>query len=146
MKLSPAAEIAVRGVLVLAEQYGQGPVTLQRICERRKLPRQYLVKIFADLARAGLIQPVRGKHGGFQLAREPGGITVLQVVEAVEGPIALNLCQHSPPQCPDIECRIRPVWSRLQKAVRDELGKLTLAQCVAEADATCRKPQRGQAG
>jgi len=132
MKLSPAAELAVRGVLVLAEQYGQRPVTLQRICERRTLPRQYLVKIFADLTRAELIQPIRGKNGGFCLARDPHEITVLQVIEAVEGPLALNLCQHNPPQCDDIHCRIRPVWARLQKAMHDELGKLTLAQCLAE--------------
>lgn len=136
MKLSPAAELAVRGVLVLTEEYGQRPVTLQRICDRRKLPRQYLVKIFSDLTRAGLIQPIRGKNGGFSLARDPREITVLQVIEAVEGPLALNLCQHNPPLCDDSHCRIRPVWTRLQKAMRDELGKLTLAQCLAEAGHT----------
>ena len=139
MKLSPAAELAVRGVLVLTEEHGQRPVTLQRICERRKLPRQYLVKIFADLTRAGLIQPIRGKNGGFCLARDPHEITVLQVIEAVEGPLALNLCQHNPPLCDDSRCRIRPVWTRLQKAMRDELGKLTLAQCLAEADETTHR-------
>ena len=130
MRLSPAAELAVRGVLILAEHYGHGPVTLAKICERRQLPKQYLTKIFASLAKVGLITPIRGKKGGYQLGRDPRDITVLQVIEAVEGPIALNYCQHSPPKCNEPNCPLRAVWSELQAIVRAKLGAVTLAQCV----------------
>jgi len=130
MRLSPAAELAVRGVLILAENHGQRPVTLETICKRRDLPRQYLVKIFASLARAELVTPIRGKRGGYVLAREPRDVTILDVIEAVEGPLVLNLCQHDPPKCQQTNCPIRPLWGRLQDAVRRELGGMTLQNCL----------------
>jgi Rrf2 family protein len=134
MKLSPAAEFAIRGVSLLAQEYGQGPVTLDTICNARDLPKQYLVKIFASLARAELITPVRGKKGGYMLARPPREITLLNVVEAVEGPIFMNFCQHSPPKCERTHvCQIKPVWDRLQHAVRAELAGMTLADCAGDA-------------
>lgn len=134
MKLSLAAELAVRGVMVLSERYGQGPVTLDVICASRELPKQYLTKIFASLVKAGLVTPIRGKHGGYTLMRKPAEITVLEVVEAVEGPIILNFCQQSPPQCDRTNCRIRPVWADLQKTIRQKLGSLSLADCLASGE------------
>jgi len=130
MKLSPAAEFAVRGVLVLTERYGQGPVCLDAICAKRKLSKQYLTKIFSLLSRADLVTAIRGKHGGYMLARRPEDISLLEVIEAVEGPIALNFCQHTPPKCWEPNCRVRPVWTELQKIVRQRLGSVKLSDCV----------------
>lgn len=130
MKLSPAAELAVRGITVLAEQYGNGPVTLDTVCAKRDLPKQYLVKIFAALARAELVTPVRGKRGGYLLARDPREVTLLNVIEAVEGPIIMNLCQHTPPKCDNVGCKIRPIWCSIQEFVRSKLGGMTLSQCL----------------
>ena len=130
MKLSMAAELAVRGILVLAEEYGRGPVTLDKVCARRDLPKQYLVKIFSLLTKADLITPVRGKKGGYLLSREPASISALEVIEAVEGPLALNLCQHEVPKCDDVDCPLRPVWTKLQKFVRRELGAVSLGDCL----------------
>ncbi len=133
MRLSPAAEFAVRGALVLAERSGQGPVTLGTICSQRDLSRQYLVKIFALLIKAGIITPVRGKRGGYLLARDPASITLLEVIEAVEGPIILNLCQRIPPRCDRYQCALRPVWSGLQRDIRSRLGSISLASCLGKA-------------
>lgn len=131
MRLSPAAELAVRGVLVLAEHHGEGPVSLKTICTTRSLPKQYLVKLFALLAKADIVTPVRGKGGGFIMARDPKGITLLEVIEAVEGPIALNFCQHSPPKCEAGACSIRKVWSELQDIFKKKLDAVTVAQCLS---------------
>ena len=103
MKISPAAEFAVRGVLVLAEQYGQGPVTLNAVCDERHLPKQYLSKLFASLAKADLVTPIRGKRGGYVLTRDPKGITLLEVIEAIEGALGAELLPARPLQvrrCP----------------------------------------------
>jgi Rrf2 family transcriptional regulator, cysteine metabolism repressor len=135
MKLSPAAEFAVRGVLVLADRYGQGPVTLDTICAQRDLPKQYLVKIFASLTKANLVTPVRGKKGGYLLSRDPSGITLLEVVEAVEGTIVLNLCQTNPPQCENDGCPLRPIWTEIQDVIRTRLGSVTLGSCVNQGKA-----------
>jgi len=139
MRLSPAAEFAVRGILVLAEGYGDGPVTLDTICKLRDLSKQYLVKIFASLSRAKLITPVRGKKGGYLLARDPKDITVLDVIEAVEGPVTLNFCQMSPPQCERNGCPMRPVWADLQDTIRTKLASMTLAGCVATVKKSRKK-------
>ena len=84
MRLSPAAELAIRGVLVLAACQADGPVTLETICRRRKLPKQYLTKIFGALGRAGLVTPIRGKRGGYLLSRRPEKITLGQITQFVE--------------------------------------------------------------
>jgi len=132
MRLSPAAEFGIRGVAVLAEEYGRGPIPLEAICQRRQgLSREYLVKIFGSLVKAGIVRTVRGKKGGFLLAREPGDITLLEVIEAIEGRIALNYCQHEPPRCDEVDCPLRKMWTELQHIVRDKLGSVTLATCTA---------------
>lgn len=133
MKLSPAAEFAVRGALVLAENYGKGPTTLDSICEARGLSKQYLVKIFSALTRAGLVTPIRGKKGGYLLARDPSEINLLDLVEAVEGPIAVNFCQHIPPQCDQSDCGLRSMWTEIQDFIRGKLGGMTLDQCLEDA-------------
>jgi Rrf2 family protein len=131
MKLSPAAELAIRGVVVLAENYGEGPVTLKTICQGRDLPKQYLVKLFSLLAKADIITAVRGKRGGYVLSREPDSISLLEVVEAVEGPLALNLCQHTPPRCNQKGCPMRTMWADLQSMFRQKLQGVKINECTA---------------
>jgi len=117
-------------MVVLSERYGQGvPVTLETVCTQRSLPREYLAKIFASLARARLVTPVRGKGGGFSLSRLPSQISLLEVIEAVQGPIVLNFCQHNPPQCDQVNCPARDLWTELQKLVREKLAGMSLADC-----------------
>lgn len=92
--------------------------------------KEYLTKIFSALTRAGLLTPMRGKGGGYRLARDPSDITLREIIEAVEGPIALNFCQHDPPQCDEDECRLRLMWSDLQETMVNRLGSVTLAHAV----------------
>ncbi len=129
MKLSVAAELAIRGISVLASHYGEGPVTLSELCDTKDLPKQYLAKIFSSLSRADLVTPIRGKRGGYKLSHPPQEITLLQVIEAVEGPLAINLCQFDPPKCSDMQCSLRGVWSELQNMLRTKLQSVTLADC-----------------
>jgi len=132
MQLSMAAELAVRGILVLAGRSGDGPVPLEAICLERKLPRDYLTKIFGALKRAHLVRAIRGKGGGYVLGRPPSEISLLAVIEAVEGPLAMNLCQHDPPQCDETNCRVRPIWTEIQEKVRSVLASRTLDELVCD--------------
>jgi len=136
MRLSPAAELAVRGVIVLAQHRGEGPLSLKAICEARGLPKQYLVKLFAMLAKADIVTAVRGKGGGFVMARDPADISILEIIEAVEGPVILNFCQHTPPRCRHEQCRLRAVWADLQQTFRRKLGAVSVADCVAAGPAS----------
>lgn len=131
MKISPAAELGMQGVLVLAENFGQGPTTLAEICEMRSLSREYLAKVFGQLARMDIVTPVRGKKGGYVLARDPKDVTLLQIIEAIEGVQALNLCQYDPPRCDNASvCKVQPVWSELQEIITAKLNSLNLADCI----------------
>ena len=126
LALSQAAELAIRGIQVLAQRYGGKPTPLDAICKARDLPKQYLIKLFAMLSRAGLIVPVRGKGGGYKLAREPKDISLLEVIEAIEGPIAVNLCQETPIRCDFDACPVRPVWGDIQGYIQNKLSSVTL--------------------
>lgn len=115
-------------------------MNLAAICEKRNLSRQYLAKIFGFLARAGLVTPVRGKNGGYVLARSPSDISILDIVEAVEGPIALNFCQSEPPKCDELACPLRPVWAELQEIVATHLSAVTLQTLIDKCPATSAAP------
>lgn len=120
-------------MVVLAKAHGGAPATLTSVCSSRKLPREYLTKIFSMLTKAGLINPVRGKRGGYSLARDPSAISLLEVIEAVEGPIALNFCQHVPPKCDEEDCPMRVMWSELQQTIKKRLSTMTLEDCLPAA-------------
>ena len=137
MQLSQAAELAVRGIRVLVTKGGDRPIPMDFICAEADLPKQYLVKIFAMLARVGLVRPVRGKHGGYLLGRPAEDISLLEVIEAVEGPIALNFCQIHPPQCDNEDCSIRSVWCELQQMFKDKLEGVSMADASACAGDSC---------
>ena len=133
LTLSPAAELAMRAALTLAIEYGKGPVRLCDICAVRDMQRDYTAKVLGYLSRARLVVPIRGKNGGYTLARDPGEITLLDVIEAVEGPISLNLCQKENPECDQADtCPVGAVWSDIQDFAVGKLSGKTLAQCVTE--------------
>jgi len=117
-------------MIVLAENHGNGPLNLATVCARRGLSKEYLAKLFALLARANLLTAVRGKHGGYILSRPPEDISVLEIIEAIEGPISLNFCQHKPPKCEEYNCPLRPVWGGLQEVIRDKLATISLQTCI----------------
>ena len=106
---------------------------LEEVCRRRDLPKEYLAKIFASLTRAGLVDAVRGKGGGHFLARSPEEISLLDVIEAIEGPLATNLCQHTPSKCAEEDCPVRPVWNEIQEQVRTLLASKHLSDFLPKA-------------
>jgi len=126
MKLSMGTEMAVRGILVLAAREDSRPVSLKEVCRLRDLSRDNMTRLFALLTRARLVMAVRGKNGGYRLARPASEITLLDVIEAVEGPLALNLCQQDPAQCDRPNCPMKEVWDGLQEEVRAALSENTL--------------------
>ncbi len=67
------------------------------------------------------------------LSREPSLISLLEVIEAVEGPLALNYCQHSPARCDNADCKVRPVWTELQQAIHGRLKAVKLSDCIKRA-------------
>ena len=99
MKLTRGGEYGIRGVLYLA-QHEEGKVSmLSAIAKAQDVPPRFLAKIFQALAKAGVVRSHRGAKGGFSLARAASEVTIKDVIEAVEGPIHLNVCLVAPGEC-----------------------------------------------
>lgn len=140
MKITMAAEYAVRCVLYLARQGRDVLVSRQEIAEQTKTPGKFLAKIAQDLAKAGILTIKQGSKGGYSLHRDPKGVTMLAVVEAIIGEISLNECTVRPAACPaSLNCSANQVWQRARQQVRDTLRQATFAD-LARQGSCCTQP------
>lgn len=130
MQLTRQGEYAVRTIYALAA--AEGRIIPQReIARIQEIPEAFLAKVAQILGRAGLVVNIRGAQGGMALAKPAATITLRDVVEAVEGPIALNQCLQGPGSCSRQEvCSVHRVWVRAQEAMLKELGSVTFAELV----------------
>jgi Rrf2 family protein len=85
MKFSLKTDYALRAMVEIALHHGKGSVQLKEVAQRRGIPYQYLAQLVLPLRQVGLIKSMRGPHGGYMLARDPGAITLLHILECVEG-------------------------------------------------------------
>jgi Rrf2 family transcriptional regulator, cysteine metabolism repressor len=116
---------AVRALAELARRGGAAPVPIGEIARARDIPVQFLEGLFATLRRAGVLQSQRGVKGGYSFARPPGEVTVLEVVELLEGELGSDAADSG------------PVWTEAVEAVRGVLAGATIAELAErEAQAT----------
>ena len=144
MRLTRAGEYAIRCALYLAQHRERPVIGRKEIAEAMDIPSQFLGKVAQHLARAGIIAIRQGAHGGYELVRRPEEISLLAVVEAIDGEIFLNDCLHQPDSCDrQTICSVHQVWARARRQLRDTLGDTTLAG-LAEKEA--RQDAKGPAG
>ncbi|PRX31722.1 BadM/Rrf2 family transcriptional regulator [Orenia metallireducens] len=136
MRLSQAADYALRAVLYLARQ-GEGTIVdAQTICEDEKIPKRFLLKIFRELAQTRIIESYRGKNGGYALALDPAKITLRDVIEAVDGPIVVNRCLIDPAECNKINgsscrtCKIHGALFDVQQTIVSKLDEYSFADLL----------------
>ncbi len=133
MRLTRAAEYAVRCVIYLSRQ-GQGVLTSrQEIARQADIPAHFLAKIAQDLARAGLIEIRQGARGGFLLSKNPAAISLLEVVETMIGEIHLNDCVARPAGCKISDhCAVHRVWLDARDQLRASLRQVSFDQLVTD--------------
>lgn len=143
LQITRDGEYAVRAVLFLAAQ-PQGSLSLiSEIAEAQEVPRSYLSKIMQHLVRTGMVKSRRGAKGGFYLARRPEEITLRQAIEAIEGPIFLNVCLIKKGECHRDEfCPVHQVWIEAQRSLFEVLDGKTMAQLVEDGEALKRFPRK----
>jgi Rrf2 family protein len=118
-------------------------LSARRVSVRTAVPKAFLHKITADLVHANLIRTQTGPSGGLALQRDINEINLLQIVEAIEGPVCLNVCLIRPQECNrDRFCPGHEVWGRLQLMVAEELQKTGLAALTQEAKRLQKQPRR----
>lgn len=129
MEITRQADYAVRAMVYLAELPMDGRVATATISKEKDIPLPFLTKVISRLATAGLVVTSRGMGGGVSLARPPEEITLLQIIEAVDGPILLNHCLLRPGAC-DLEpsCAAHDVWVEIQAHLIQELKAVTMGE------------------
>jgi Rrf2 family protein len=137
VEITRQADYAVRTVLDLAIHSDEERISSEEIARRQTIPAAFLTKIIARLAAADLVQTQRGVNGGIRLARSAGEITLLQVVEAIDGPIAFNRCNRSPSECArNRTCAVHPIWLELCEEFRARLSSYHFAAIADRARGT----------
>ncbi len=133
LQLTRGGEYAIRAMMYLATLPDGRVASLHEVGRAQDIPESFLAKILQSLVHAGLAASHRGAHGGFALERPAGEISARAVIEAVDGPIALNGCVLWPEGCERSgSCRMHEVWVDAQERMMGVLEGVTLATLVAE--------------
>ncbi len=126
MTISSRCEYACRAVLELAgRDPAQSPLTIETVAGRRHIPEKFLVHILLQLKRAGIVRSVRGAKGGYLLARPPEGISLLDIILAVDGPI-LQVTSSESSGSPDFA----HIWREVGETITQSLAGTTIAQAL----------------
>lgn len=135
MRLSNFADYAVVIMCAAARHCGGGRVSASELAAETGLPAPTVQKLVSRLTAAGLLRSVRGAGGGLQLARPAAAVTLADIVEAVEGPIALTACVDGHDCSHEHDCRVRPHWPVVNAALRGALAGVPLTQLAREVEA-----------
>ena len=128
MRLSKLADYAVVTMSAAARHCGGVRTSAGELAAETGLPAPTVQKLVSRLSAAGLLRAVRGAGGGLQLARPAAAITLADIIEAVEGPIALTTCHHNEDCAAHHDCRVRPHWPVVNAALRGALASISLVQ------------------
>jgi Rrf2 family protein len=131
MRLTRAAEYAIRCVLYLSDRGENHLVSKKEIAAAMEIPDQYLGKIAQQLSRAGIIEILQGARGGFRLVKSPSEISLLMVIETIMGEIFLNDCILRPESCSKNEsCAVHKVWGKARDQLRSTLDDAKFSELI----------------
>jgi Rrf2 family protein len=127
MKISTKGRYGLRILIDLATHDPAKPRLLRDIAQSQQISEKYISRLVIALRRAKLIRSVRGVNGGFHLAKSPEEITLLEILETMEGPISVVDCVQSPEKCPRQRlCPARDIWTKLNDGIRELTKNITL--------------------
>jgi Rrf2 family protein len=127
MKLTSASTYAVTALAYLAREQPAGPVTAHVIAGAEGIPEMFLLKLLTPLAHAGLVRSRKGPGGGYALARDPKDVALLEIVEAVEGPLR-GVAPSVGKEGADLDRRLQAVCDAVAAVVRERLAAVTLEE------------------
>ena len=133
MKISTKGRYGLRILIDIATHDPNKPRMVRDIAESQQISEKYISRLIIDLRRARLVRSVRGVKGGFFLARSPKEITLLDILETMEGTISIVDCVMAPEKCPRFNgCTARGFWQRLNDGIRDQMRNITFEEILAE--------------
>lgn len=132
MEITREVDYAVRCILCLSREPDQIKGA-SIIANEMDIPAPFVSKILQKLSKKGFVIPIRGVKGGFRLAKRPQNISLLEVVEAIGGPIPVNICVIDSKSCNRVKtCSVHPVWVRIQNLIRKELGMVNFKKLASD--------------
>jgi len=134
LTLSSRGDYVVRAAIALASVWAEDHpyLKIREISDEMGVPRTYTPQILGLLARSGLAESKAGPAGGYRLRRDPGGVSILEVIEAAEGPLASRSCPMRGGPCRwDDVCAVHPTWLKASEAIRSVLATTSLAEVAA---------------
>ena len=133
MKISTKGRYGLRILVDLATHASQRPRLVRDIAQSQQISEKYISRLIVSLRRARLVRSVRGMKGGFYLARSPKEITLLEILETMEGTISIVDCVMAPEKCArNADCTARGVWLRLNEGIREMMRNITFEEILAE--------------
>ena len=127
LRLSTKGQYGVRAMFEIARGYPENPLTIKEISERQDVSVAYLEQILNKLRKAGIVRSVKGPGGGYLLAREPGHITIAEILKELEGPVAITSCLDPEEGCSRVEgCVTHLLWRSLGAKIEAFLETITL--------------------
>lgn len=136
-------DYALRMMINLASHYEQEPISTRALAEQEDVPYQLACKLMQRLGKAGFTTSVMGARGGYSLARHPSKLSLLEVIEVIQGPIRLNRCLVSEKACARQKtCPVNPRLLQLQSQLRDYLGGITLCELAGCRDSSSGRKRR----
>jgi Rrf2 family protein len=128
MKLTRASSYALHALAHMAAQAPGQPLASHHIAEARGIPERFLLKVLKPLVDVGVLRSVKGPNGGYRLARAPKDVTLLEVVEAVDGPVRGDVPDVGRDTAAAMDKKLRGACDRAAELARERLGKVTLAE------------------
>ncbi len=134
LELTRRADYAIRTTICLAREGGERLVPVPTIARRMNVPRRFLPQIMQDLVRAGLVEASPGRGGGYRLLRAPDAVSVLEVIEAVEGDVRRRTCVlRADPCSSDRACGVHDLFASAQDALLERFAQATVEDAARES-------------
>ncbi len=131
MKISTRGRYGVRILLDLARHAEGAPRLIREISSAEQISAKYISRLIIDLRRAGFVSSVRGARGGFLLAKDPAELTLLEIIETMEGPLSVVECVQMPESCERHDCCApHAVWENLNAEIRAAMSRITLQEML----------------
>ena len=145
MKLTRASSYALHAVAFMAQQKTTDPVASHKIAKTRGIPERFLLKVLKPLVSARVLKSVKGPNGGYHLARPASEISMLEILEAVDGPIR-GQAPFAEKSNPSLNGKLEDICNQSAEAVRKTLGKINITDLVGGRKDADEKPSRRKKG
>ena len=130
MKISTRGRYGLRILLDLALHDNGSPRMIRDIAGSQRISEKYISRLIIDLRRAGMVKSIRGSRGGYRIARYPKNLTVLDVIEVMEGPVSIIDCVTTESCDRQRGCAVRSIWCDMNNQIRSALAAVTLQDVI----------------